>query len=176
MRQSCAFMTVLFCLPIAASSCAAERAAVDPNAGQTAPPASSAPAQAPSATAPASNTENEHPAVAALVQPKTPNPDTPVAKVNGVPILAREVSDALTQFLHQQKAPDNLPEDQLKQIRQAILDALIGRELLYQKSKSEGITATQPEIDKVMSEAKKAFPTEEAFQQSLKDQGLDSAG
>ena len=172
------FPALIICLCLLGSSaCASDRAAADPNA----PPGTAQPtAPPPAATGGAQNAPGTPPSPTAAGQgatspaPAPVNPDLPAVRVNGAPILNKEVGEAIADFLRNQGAPPNLPQEQMQQVHQMVVDALIGRELLFQKAKAEGITAMQPEIDAVIAESRKGFPTEEAWQQSLKQQGLDT--
>ncbi len=147
------------------SACSAEKATADPNA-QAAAQAASAPQPEPGA--PPAETPSSPAPVSA-------DPNAPVVKVNGVAITTKEVGAAIQSFLQSQKAPPNLPEEQMQQVRGVVLEALIGSELVYQKSRAEGITPTQEEIDKVVGEVSQKFPNAALWEEDLKQRGMDRA-
>jgi peptidyl-prolyl cis-trans isomerase C len=165
---------------LASLACAGERAAADPNqaataAGKDAAAPSGTPGASPAAPA-APAPVGSPPAAETPGAPKAAlDPNATAAKVNGVPILVKDVTDAMTQFLRSQGAPPNLPDAQITQVRGMVIDALVGRELLYQKGKADGILPSQSELDAVLADAKKPFPTEEAWNDNLKRQGMNAA-
>jgi peptidyl-prolyl cis-trans isomerase C len=98
------------------------------------------------------------------------------ATVNGTAIANSEVENAMASFLQSQGMPPAPPPDQAQQIRAMILDVLVGRELLFQRSVSEGIGPSQEEVDEVLKGMRGPFPTEEAWQAQLTAQGTTEAG
>jgi peptidyl-prolyl cis-trans isomerase C len=96
--------------------------------------------------------------------------------VNGTAIANAEVDSAVAAFLQSRGMPPSPPPEQAHQIRTMILDVLVGRELLYQKSVSDGIGPSQEEVDEVMGGMRGPFPTEEAWQAQLTAQGTTEAG
>jgi peptidyl-prolyl cis-trans isomerase C len=137
---------------------------------ETSPEDAAAPATAPEPQAPATAPGAPPPGTPAPSRPADPN--SAAARVNGVPITARELGEAVAQFLRTQGAPESMADDRL---RGMVLDALIGRELLYQKSQAEGITAAPEEVANVLGEMKGQFASPQAFTESLAAQGIDEA-
>jgi peptidyl-prolyl cis-trans isomerase C len=170
MRFTCLHAIALSSLLLASPACAGDRAAADPNA----PGAAAKAAQAPAA-APAKEAGGTPAPITAPAPTPTKDPNAVVAKVNGSPITEKNYEEAIREFLQGQGAPPNLPEEQMGQVRQAVMEALIGTELVYQKSVSAGIKVSQQEIDEALGETKKQFPDEAKWEESLKQQGTDKA-
>ncbi|MBI3448794.1 MAG: peptidylprolyl isomerase [Acidobacteria bacterium] len=150
---------------LASPACAGDRAAVDANSPATPAGASGAAA----AAAPAAGGSPQGTAPSAI--PK--DPAAVVAKVNGVTITAKDFDEATREFLMQQGAPPNLPDEQMKQVHTAVMDALVGTELAYQKSQAEGIKVSQKDVDEAVAESKKNFPDEAKWEENMKAQGID---
>jgi len=178
MKASLLRALTLSSLILASPACAGDRAAADPNALPTtdgAARAAAAPAGAP-ASPDAAAQAAQAAAPSTPVPSATPrDPNAAAAKVNGVPILEKSFQEAVHEFLAGQGTPAGLPDDQMAQVRQAVMDALIGTELVYQKSKSDGVKVGKEEIDGAVAEGMKQFPTVQAFEDSLKQQGTDKA-
>ncbi|HVR10305.1 MAG TPA: peptidylprolyl isomerase, partial [Thermoanaerobaculia bacterium] len=139
-----------------------------------APAASQAPAGAGSAspaaggiTAPAGTTAAK-PAEPPLAPEKIP---AVVAKVNGTPIAKTELIKMADQ-IHAQLAP-NQPET--AEFYRKVLDQLVSNELLLEEAKASGITASDEEVNKQVSELKGRFPSPEKYQEELKKEGLTEA-
>lgn len=60
----------------------------------------------------------------------------------------------------------------LRKMRQEALDFLINRELIFQESEKANLGPQDAEIDVELAKVKQRFPTQEAFEQILKQQGL----
>lgn len=114
----------------------------------------------------------------ASAAPGTPAPVAPAARaalVNGVPISREELDTAVRLSLQAQGAPEAPPEAELQEMRRSVLDHLIARELLYQKVAGEGALPSEEEIDEAVAGTRAAFPSEEAWQDHLRSQGLEEA-
>jgi peptidyl-prolyl cis-trans isomerase C len=105
----------------------------------------------------------------------SPDPNATVAEVNGVAILAGRLDAAVKSSVETQASPLALKPDEVARIRLSLLQELIDRELLYQKSVAEGLTPSQGEIDSAVAEARSPFGADEEWESHLKRQGIESA-
>ncbi len=100
---------------------------------------------------------------------KKSTPGDNVAVVNGTPITRvnfdRALGYAKQQALRMGKALDDA------QIKEGVLNQLIGSELLYQAAQKEGVTIDEKTVDERLAQWKKRFTTEEEYKKALK--GLD---
>jgi peptidyl-prolyl cis-trans isomerase C len=100
-------------------------------------------------------------------------PEPAAAIVNGerIPMsqLDKEMSNLLTNYpiLRDQK---NVAE--LRQARQNILDGLIKQEIMVQEGKKLNLEPQDKDIEAEYAKIKQRFPTEEQFQQALKQNGV----
>jgi peptidyl-prolyl cis-trans isomerase C len=114
---------------------------------------------------------------ATATPPAPPQPLAPdkipavVAKVNGAPINKGELLKTAEQ-VHSQMMP-NAPET--AEFYRRVLDNLVARELLLQEAKAAGITASDVEVNKQLTELKSRFPSPEKFQEELKKEGMTEA-
>ncbi len=98
---------------------------------------------------------------------------TKVAEVNGSVITKAEFDREMDRILQRfNSAGHKLTEQQLAEVKKNVLDNLIARELLYQESKKKGITIDNATIDKQIADLKKKFPSEKAFEDTLKKMHL----
>ncbi len=101
--------------------------------------------------------------------------DAVVAKVEDMPILKSEV-DRQVELYKMGGGIAQLPEDSL---RKMALESLIETNLMLAKAKAESLTATTEEVEarlnKSIDNMRAQFPTEEAFQAQLKEEGLTLA-
>jgi len=169
MRFSTLHAVAVTFIILASPACAGDRAAADANSPATPAGASGAASAAGPAAPPAGGGAPQGTAPSAI--PK--DPAAVVAKVNGVTITAKDFEEATREFLMQQGAPPNLPDEQMKQVHTAVMDALVGTELAYQKSQAEGIKISQKEIDDAVAESKKNFADETKWEENMKAQGID---
>jgi peptidyl-prolyl cis-trans isomerase C len=148
-----------------------------PAAGTGAAPAAAAgTAQGPAAAAPGKAGGSSAPAGAPAAPPAEPplakeKIPAVVAKVNGTPIAKGELIKMAEQ-IHSQLAP-NQPET--ADFYRKVLDQLVSNELLMEEAKAAGITATDEEVNKQVSELKGRFPSPEKYQEELKKEGLTEA-
>jgi parvulin-like peptidyl-prolyl isomerase len=94
----------------------------------------------------------------------------PAARVNGVVISQYQVEAGVAQLLKPYadvKGKVRLPQEQQYAARQAVLDNLIMRELLYQEARARGITATEEEINSAMQQAVAEYGSEREFKAML---------
>ncbi len=100
-------------------------------------------------------------------------PKGSVAVVNGVAISQKDFNRALTQLERRfVQAGKKLEGKQLENVKGNILETLIDRELLYQKSQKDGIKISKGEVDKQIEGLKKQFPEKGSFEKALKSVGL----
>lgn len=91
-----------------------------------------------------------------------------VIRVEKVGISAGKI-DSLAQMLGAQQAPGKkLNDEMMNQLRYAVIDNLVGQELIKLEAKKLGIKVSAGKVDSVTTLFKKQFPSEEAFQQELK--------
>jgi len=96
-----------------------------------------------------------------------------IATVNGVNIYRKELDRTFNAHVSQNPAlADKLPPEQKQQLQQMILDRLIEGELICQKGKELNITISDEEVAARIEQFKKQFPTEEEFQNRLKDNNI----
>jgi parvulin-like peptidyl-prolyl isomerase len=90
------------------------------------------------------------------------------ATVNGVAITSSEVRGELARILRlRKKSEQELDQAALNTLKKEALDALIGRELLYQESQRQGIRVLDADVDAELSKLRGQFPREEDFNASL---------
>lgn len=93
-----------------------------------------------------------------------------VAKVNGVELRSDYIRFRLN--LDMRRMGRSLNFQQKTQMVQAIIEKEIVRELMYQEGKGKSQGVSPETVDKELQEFKKAYGSEEEFQQGLKDRGL----
>lgn len=91
-----------------------------------------------------------------------------VIRVEKTGISAGKI-DSLATMLGQQQAPgQKLTEEMMTQLRYAVVDNLVGQELIKLEAKKMGIKVSASKVDSLTALFKKQFPSEEAFQKELK--------
>jgi foldase protein PrsA len=99
------------------------------------------------------------------------------ATVNGEAILwsqvDTEVTRAAAQFGIDTKSPDF--DKQRAEISKAVLDQLVGSNLVMQEARRRNVVVTDKEIDEQLDTIKKRFPTEEEFTNALTRNGFTLA-
>lgn len=93
-----------------------------------------------------------------------------VAMVNGTPIT-QEAFDRSLGYARQQFSRSGKPIDEA-QMKEEVLNQLIGGELLYQESKKAGIKIDDKTVEDQMAQWKKQFPTEDDYKKALKEMNL----
>jgi peptidyl-prolyl cis-trans isomerase C len=106
----------------------------------------------------------------AAVQGSTSGGEANVAMVNGTPITRVEFNRALG-FAKQQFSKMGKPVDDA-QMKEGVLDQLIGSELLYQESKKTGIKIDDKTVDERLAQWKKRFPNDEEYKKALQEMNL----
>ncbi|MEW5983351.1 MAG: peptidylprolyl isomerase [Acidobacteriota bacterium] len=136
------------------------------------PAPAGAPDQSASAAQPASPASTPGGGVAVDVAPKPVPAELPavLARVNGVAIERAEFEMAISTLEAQARAA--VPPEQRDSVYRQVLDRLIGYRLLVQEAKRRNITPAPWEVDRQLGEMQKQFPSAQAFEESLKQQGL----
>ena len=98
-----------------------------------------------------------------------------VIKVGSAGISQGKV-DSLVKQLAQAQAPgQNIPPETMTQLRWAVIDNLVGQELLSAEIKKQGLKANAKQTDSLIALFKKQFPSEAVFKQELKKSGSTDA-
>lgn len=109
----------------------------------------------------------------ALAEEKVIKEPDSAAIVNGVSIPRSEFERELNQYQQRMTMQGQMVGDsQLKELKDSILDTLIGRELLYQESKKNNIKVESQAIDDELSRMKKMFSDETSFTSALSQMGF----
>ena len=91
-----------------------------------------------------------------------------VIRVEKVGISAGKI-DSLAQMLGHQQAPGKkLTDEMMTQLRYAVIDILVGQELVKLECKKQGIKVSAAKVDSVSKLFKAQFGSEEVFQKELK--------
>ena len=91
-----------------------------------------------------------------------------VIRVEKTGISAGKI-DSLATMLGQQQVPgQKLTDEMMTQLRYAVVDNLVGQELIKLEAKKMGIKVSAGKVDSLTALFKKQFPSEEAFQKELK--------
>jgi peptidyl-prolyl cis-trans isomerase C len=100
----------------------------------------------------------------------------PVAVVNGVEISSKEYETEVNLQLQQATQQGRqIPDAMLPKIKADILNNLIDRELLYQKSQKENIAANAEKVSKEIKTIKDKFPSQEEFEKVIAEMGISEA-
>ena len=99
----------------------------------------------------------------------------PAIKVGNIGISPGKI-DSLVKQLAQAQAPgQNLPPETMTQLRWAVIDNLVGQELLKAEIAKQGLKADAKKTDSLIALFKKQFPSEAVFKQELKKSGSTEA-
>jgi peptidyl-prolyl cis-trans isomerase C len=91
-----------------------------------------------------------------------------VAVVNGVNIASKDFNQALNYYLQMvAQRGQQIPESQMPEIKNAILENLIITELLFQESKQKGIQVNAEDVTKQLQSIKQQVPSEAEFKKLL---------
>ncbi len=100
-------------------------------------------------------------------------PDTTVVIVNDTPITEADVNLEVKRILFQAKAMQQpIDESMMGSMRDKVIDSLINRELLYQQSKTMGITTDAAEIDNSIDQIKQRLEAGQSFESLLAEMGI----
>ena len=100
--------------------------------------------------------------------------DKVVATVDGKEIKGKDYNSMLvqTQLRYTMSGKDPSDEEVSKSIEEEVMDNLIGQELLLQKAKDEGFSASEEEVQTELEQIKAQFSTEAELNEALKAQGM----
>jgi len=91
-----------------------------------------------------------------------------VAVVNGVDITSNDFNRALSSYMQRvAQRGQQIPEPQMAELKNAILENLIIAELLFQESKQKGIEVKAEDVTEQLQDIKQRFPTETEFKKVL---------
>jgi peptidyl-prolyl cis-trans isomerase C len=100
-------------------------------------------------------------------------PDKIAAKVDNRTIDMQTFEQEVAKYMMQYKgAQGNLPPGFMQQIRTQAINTLINREVLLQESEKRGIQANKEEVQKGIKSVQDRFPSQEKFQEALKNLNL----
>ncbi len=100
-------------------------------------------------------------------------PGDKVAVVNGVTI-SKETYDRELNFFVRRAAPggQKIPDVQMAQMKNDVLESLIDRELLYQESQKKGIQVKSEAVSDQLQKIQQRYPSKEEFNKLLSNMGL----
>jgi peptidyl-prolyl cis-trans isomerase C len=100
-------------------------------------------------------------------------PGDKVAVVNGVTITQKTYDRELNFFVRR-AAPGGkkIPDQQMAQMKNEVLESLIDRELLYQESKKKGIQIKTEAVSGQLQKIQQRYPSKEEFNKLLSNMGL----
>lgn len=100
-------------------------------------------------------------------------PGDKVAVVNGVTI-SKETYDRELNFFVRRAAPggEKIPDVQMAQMKNDVLESLIDRELLYQESQKKGIQVKSEAVSDQLQKIQQRYPSKEEFNKLLSNMGL----
>lgn len=100
-------------------------------------------------------------------------PEDKVAVVNGVTI-SKDTYDRELDFFVRRAAPGGkqIPDVQMAQMKNEVLESLIDRELLFQESKKQGIQVKSEAVSDQLQKIKQRYPNKEEFKKLLSNMGL----
>ena len=104
------------------------------------------------------------------VQPVAATLPELIARVNGEAVQKAEFEKAIQTVEGQNGSP--VPPDQRDRVYRGVLDQIIGFKLLVQESKTRKIAVPDAEVDARIGQIRGQFPSEEAFKQTLGQQGV----
>jgi parvulin-like peptidyl-prolyl isomerase len=132
--------------------------------------------EAPSAAGTPSEGTPGSPTQAAAEPAEPPVPDHVVFRVNGAEIRNRQLHGAVeTNRLRQQAEGIALDAEGERALREAVMEAAVADELLFQDAKAKGITATPEEIENDLEQVRSRFESKENFERYLGEAGLTEA-
>ncbi|MGD9280765.1 MAG: peptidylprolyl isomerase [Desulfobacterales bacterium] len=100
-------------------------------------------------------------------------PGDKVAVVNGV-IISKDTYDHEMDFFVRRAAAKGqaLPDEQMAQMKNQVLESLIDRELLFQESKKKGIEVKAEAVSDELQKIRQRYPNKEEFNKLLSEMGL----
>lgn len=103
---------------------------------------------------------------AKAVQAAQPSPDETLVKVNGTPIIRKEVNRALKIMLKQSGTKQLIPEA-LKKAQDTILEQLTDSELLYQAAKGIEMKDLDQQVKKALAENRAKFKSDDEYKAAM---------
>lgn len=97
-----------------------------------------------------------------------------VARVDGRPILRRDF-DMAVQLSFTGRRTDRVGLEELRAVKQQVLERLIDVELIYEQAVRSSIRVKDTDVDEAVTRARKPFPDEAAFTKFLGEQGVTPA-
>ena len=97
-----------------------------------------------------------------------------VARVNGQPVLRRDF-DLAVQMQFSGRRPTSVRLEELRAVRDKVLDRLIDSELLYQAASKSGAAVADGDVEAEFTRIRERFEKPETFQQMLKDNQVSEA-
>ena len=98
------------------------------------------------------------------------------ASVNGSIITKKQLERELTQIQQRLASQGKeLTDSELVEIKKDLLESLINRELIYQESRRQKISAKESEVAEQYDGLKKRFPGEAEFNLALKQMNISEA-
>ncbi len=91
-----------------------------------------------------------------------------VIRVEKTGISAGKIDSLAKMLAAQQFQGKKVNDETMTQVRYAVIDNLVGQELVKLECKKQGIKVSQQKVDSLTTLFKKQFPNEEAFQKELK--------
>jgi len=100
-------------------------------------------------------------------------PGDKVAVVNGVTI-SKDTYDRELDFFVRRAAPggQQIPDVQMAQMKNEVLESLIDRELLFQETKKKGIQVKSEAVSEQLQKIQQRYPNKEEFKKLLSNMGL----
>lgn len=96
-----------------------------------------------------------------------------VAKVNGTVITQAEFDQEMLRAQQQiTRGQGSLSDSQIQALKGDVLESMIGRELVYQESKKQGLKVAQSEVDKQWDRVKGSFPGDAELKAALERMNL----
>ncbi len=104
---------------------------------------------------------------------ETKAPGDKVAVVNGVTI-SKDTYDRELDFFVRRAAPggQQIPDVQMAQMKNDVLESLIDRELLFQESKKKGVQVKSEAVSDQLQKIQQRYPNKEEFNKLLSNMGL----
>lgn len=99
--------------------------------------------------------------------------DKVVATVNGTEITGEDFNPVYTQNQMQYvQMGQEVPKEQLEQMKTQIVESLVGQELILQDAKDKGYEATEEQVDEELKGVKESFESEDQFKAALKENDM----
>ncbi len=98
-----------------------------------------------------------------------------VIKVGKVGISQGKIDSLSRMLALQQGQGRQLPPEAMTQVRWAVIDNLVGQELLRLEAAKQGLKASPQKVDSLLGVFKSQFPSEDVFQKELKKSGTTLA-